>query len=86
MRVARYGASCMSKVIQVRDVSADVHRRLKARAAEQGRTLSDLVREQLEEAASRPSMTEMLDRLRAREVADPGESSADAVRTGRDAR
>jgi plasmid stability protein len=74
----------MNKVIQVRDVPSDVHRRLKARAAEQGRTLSELVREQLEEAARRPSMAEMLDRLAAREAVDPGESSADAVRAGRD--
>ena len=76
----------MKKIIQVRDVPPDVHRRLKARAAEQGRTLSELVREQLEEAASRPSMAEMLDRLRAREVVDPRESSADAVRAGHDDR
>ncbi len=76
----------MNKVIQVRDVPPEVHRRLKARAAEQGRTLSDLVREQLEEAARRPSMGEMLDRLRVREAAEPGESSADAIRAGRDDR
>ncbi len=76
----------MNKIIQVRDVPPDVHRRLKARAAEQGRTLSELVREQLEEAAHRPSMAEMLERLRAREAAHPGESSAAAVRAGRDER
>lgn len=76
----------MNKVIQVRDVPPSVHRRLKARAAEQGRTLSDLIREQLEEAASRPTMAEMLDRLRAAEPVEPGEASADAVRAGRDQR
>jgi len=73
----------MSKVIQVRDVPPEVHRRLKVRAAEQGRTLSELVREQLEEAASRPSMAEMLERLSTRAPVDPDESSADAVRNGR---
>lgn len=76
----------MHRTIQVRDVPSEVHRRLKARAAEQGRTLSELVRELLEEAASRPTMTEMLERLSAEEPAEPGESSAAAVREGRDER
>jgi len=76
----------MGKTIQVRDVPPDVHRRLKARAAEQGRTLSELVREQLEDAAQRPTMAEMLDRLGAAEPADRGESSAASVRAGRDER
>lgn len=76
----------MSKVIQVRDVPPDVHRRLKVRAAQEHRTLSELVREQLEEAARRPSMAEMLDRLRARDAVDPVESSAEAIRAGRDER
>lgn len=76
----------MGKTIQVRDVPPNVHRRLKARAAEQGRTLSELVREQLEDAAQRPTMAEMLDRLSAAEPVDAGESSADSVRAGRDER
>jgi plasmid stability protein len=76
----------MKGVIQVRDVPEEVHRRLKVRAAQEGRTLSELVREQLEEAASRPTMGEMLARLREAEPADPGEPSAAAVRAGRDER
>lgn len=76
----------MKTVIQVRDVPEEVHRRLKVRAAQEGRTLSELVREQLVEAASRPTMAEMLARLSAAEPADPGESSAEAVGAGRDVR
>ncbi len=76
----------MSKTIQVRDVSEQVHRRLKARAAEQGRSLSELVREQLDEVASRPTLGEMLERLRDDPPVDPGESSADAIWAGRDER
>ena len=76
----------MGKAIQVRDVPPNVHRRLKARAAEQGRTLSELVREHLDDAAQRPTMAEMLDRLSAAEPVDAGESSADSVRAGRDER
>ena len=70
----------------MRDVPPDVHRRLKAPAAQEARTLSDLVREQLEAAARRPSMAEVLERLAAEESADVGESSAAAVRAGRDER
>jgi len=73
----------MGKTIQVRDVPPDVHRRLKARAAEQGRTLSELVREHLEDAAQRATLAEMLDRLSAAEQVDLDEPSADAVRAGR---
>lgn len=76
----------MSKTIQVRDLPDHVHRRLKARAAEQGRSLSELVREQLEEVADRPTLGEMLERLREDPPVDPGESSADAIRAGRDGR
>ena len=76
----------MNKVIQVRDVPPDVHRRLKARAAQEGRTLSELVREQLEDAASRPTMAELLERLRADDPVDPGEPSSSTVRAGRDER
>lgn len=67
----------------MRDVPDDVHRRLKARAAEQDRTLSELVREQLIEVARRPTMQEMLERLRSREPAEAGESAAESVRAGR---
>lgn len=76
----------MNKIIQVRDVAPEVHRRLKARAAEQGRTLSELVREQLEEAARRPTMAEVLERLAAEKPAELDEPSAVAVRAGRDER
>jgi antitoxin FitA len=76
----------MKKIIQVRDVPPEVHRRLKARAAEQGRTLSELVREQLEDAARRPTMAEALERLAADEPVDMDEQSAVAVRAGRDER
>jgi antitoxin FitA len=73
----------MPKVIQVRDIPDDVHRRLKVRAAEEGRSLSDLVREELIELSSRPTLAEMVERLRHLPPIDVGESSADAVRAAR---
>ncbi|MGH2924273.1 MAG: FitA-like ribbon-helix-helix domain-containing protein [Solirubrobacterales bacterium] len=76
----------MSKVIQVRDVPDRVHRRLKVRAAEQGRTLSDLVRTELVRIADRPTLEEMLERLSGRETPEIDESAADAIRAGRSER
>lgn len=73
----------MSKVIQVRDIPDDVHRALKMRAAEQGRTLSELVRAELVEVARRPTLATMLERLGEREPVSVGEASAAAVRSGR---
>ncbi len=71
------------KLIQVRNVPDDVHRRLKVRAAEEGRSLSDLVAIELETIAARPTMAEMLARLEARAPVDPGPDLADVVREGR---
>jgi plasmid stability protein len=50
---------CMS-TIQVRNVPEDLHRQLKARAAGQGRSLSDYVLDELRVAANRPTMGEWL--------------------------
>lgn len=73
----------MSKVLQVRDVPDDVHRALKVRAAEQGRTLSELVRAELVEVARRPTLATMLARLAERDPVSVHEEAADAVRSGR---
>jgi plasmid stability protein len=49
----------MSKMIQVRNVSEATHRVLKMRAAAAGVSLSDYVKRDLEDAASRPSLEEL---------------------------
>lgn len=66
--------------IQVRNVPEDFHRRLKARAAARGQSLSDYVLEELRVAADRPTMGEWLaavDRLP--EQAQTPTSAADAI-------
>ena len=73
----------MPKVIQVRNIPDDVHRRLKVRAAEEGRTLSELVRGELIELAERPTLDEVLERIASREPVKAGESAAKAVRGAR---
>lgn len=76
----------MSRMIQIRNVPEDLHRTLKARAALEGRSLSDLILEELRALATRPSALELERRLAARAPADLHESSAALVREERDAR
>jgi plasmid stability protein len=53
----------MSKMIQIRNVPDEVHRRLKLRAVEEGVTLSDLLAREARQLAERPSLAEMRARL-----------------------
>ena len=69
-------------VIQVRGVSDDVHRRLKARAAMRGQSLTDYLRMELELLGSLPTLEELNERVASR-AAVGGEPGADAVRAGR---
>lgn len=74
------------KMVQVRNVPDDLHRRLKARAALEGRSLSDYVLAELRRSLDRPTRAELVDRVRARTSASTGESATEAVRAERDAR
>lgn len=56
----------MSKMIQIRNVSEEAHRTLKARAAAAGMSLSDYLKRDLEAAAARPSLEEIDARVGAR--------------------
>lgn len=74
----------MGTLIQIRDVPDDVHRRLKARAATSGVSLSEYLRSLLARNANRPTAAELGDRVRARGSAPLGEASELAVRRLRD--
>lgn len=52
--------------IQVRNVSDQTSRALKAKAALEGRSLSDYLLRELERIATRPTRTELLARIAAR--------------------
>jgi plasmid stability protein len=73
-------------MIQVRNVPDDLHRRLKARAAMSGMSLSDYLLAELRRAAERPTMEEMRNRLAGRAPVEPAESVIEALRAERDAR
>ena len=56
----------MSSMIQVRNVPESVHRKLKARAAAAGMSLSDYIKRDLVESAAAPTLEEIDARVRAR--------------------
>lgn len=76
----------MAKMIQIRHVPDALHRRLKARAAVAGMSLSDYLREELARISDQLSYQELHDRLAALPARLVHESPVDAVRSERDAR
>jgi plasmid stability protein len=76
----------MSTMIQVRNVPDVLHRKLKARAALAGLSLSDYVLAELKRSLDRPTRDEFLTRLAARTRTQPTPRPADLVRAERDAR
>jgi plasmid stability protein len=76
----------MAKMIQIRHVPDALHRRLRARAALAGMTLSDYLCRELEAAAERLTPGELRERLAAAEPVRVRERPATAVRAERDSR
>ena len=74
----------MAKLLQVRDVPDEVHRRLKARAAASGESLSEHVRGILQRVAARPTPAELTARIEARDRVRLDEPSEVEVRRLRD--
>jgi antitoxin FitA len=70
----------MSTMIQIRNVPDGLHRRLKARAAMAGMSLSDYLLSEIRAVAERPTMEEMRERLARRRTVALSESTADVVR------
>ena len=66
MRPACVHAHHMPKMVQIRNVPDALHRKLKVRAADSGRSLSDYLLAELERLAARPTREEMLARIHSR--------------------
>jgi plasmid stability protein len=75
-----------STMVQIRNVPADFHRRLKARAAMEGMSMSDYVLREVGKSLAHPMRHEVLERLRARPVRRIGRRASDVIRAERDAR
>lgn len=76
----------MSTMIQIRNVPDALHRRLKARAALAGLSLSDYLLSEIRFAAERPTLDELRERLERRSKTNLSETPAQAVRAERDRR
>lgn len=73
-------------MVQIRNLPTELHRKLKARAAMEGLSMSDFVMRELRKALDRPTRQEILDRLRARPVRRLRRRAAEVIRAERDAR
>jgi antitoxin FitA len=76
----------MAKMIQVRHVPDALHRRLRARAALAGMSLSDYLRQELERSAAQLTPAELRARLASLPRTSLSERPVDAVRAERDGR
>lgn len=73
----------MGVMVQIRNMPPELHRRLKARAAMAGLSLSDYLLAEIRRSAEVPSREEMVERLRRLPRVDIGESAAEVIRAGR---
>jgi plasmid stability protein len=76
----------MSKMIQLRNVPDELHRKLKAKAALEGLSLSHYLIGEARRLADRPTVTELRERMRQRSPVTTRISPAAAVRAERDRR
>jgi plasmid stability protein len=72
-------------MIQIRNVPDQLHRVLKARSALSGKSLSDLILDELKAMAALPSAEELQQRLHQAAAFDMRTSSAELIRGERDA-
>jgi antitoxin FitA len=73
-------------MVQIRNVPAEFHRRLKARAAVEGMSMSDYILREVGKSLDRPTRQEVLARLRGPAPRSLRRKAADAIREERDAR
>ena len=76
----------MGVMIQIRNVPPELHRRLKARAAQAGMSLSDYLLAEVRQVAEQPTIEEIRARLAALPPVDLVPSPADIIREERDRR
>lgn len=73
-------------MVQIRTVPVEIHRRLKARAAMEGMSMSDFVLREIRKALEHPMRQEVLKRLQARPTRRLKRSAAEVIRQERDSR
>jgi hypothetical protein len=73
------------KMIQIRNVPDELHRSLKARAAREGRTLSELILSDLPRLVDKPSPEDVMARIRGRSAVG-GPPASELIAAERDRR
>ncbi len=73
-------------MVQIRNVPAEFHRRLKARAAMEGMSMSEYILREVGKALEKPTRQEVLARLRGPAPRQLRRSAAAIIREERDAR
>jgi plasmid stability protein len=76
----------MAKMIQLRNVPEELHRKLKTRAAHAGKSLSDYLLEQIKREAEAPTIEELIERLAALPPVKSKKSPAEIIREEREKR
>ena len=76
----------MSTMIQVRNVPDELHRRLKARAAMAGVSMSEYLLREIRRSLERPTRAELIDRIAAQPAVDLDPPAATLIREERDRR
>jgi antitoxin FitA len=76
----------MARMIQIRHVPDDVHRKLKARAALAGMSLSEYLLSEVRHTLEQPTLAEMMERLSRRRPVRVRETPAALIRRERDRR
>ena len=74
----------MSKMIQIRNVPEDVHRRIKVRAAQEGMTLSDYLLREVTQLTALPTRAEMRARVEQLPPIDADDLIVKTIRDDRD--
>jgi plasmid stability protein len=76
----------MPTMIQIRNVPDPVHRRIKARAQEEGLSMSAYLLREIDRVARRPSRRQLLRRIASRSRVEPSVPAADVIRQERERR
>jgi plasmid stability protein len=76
----------MAVMVQIRNVPDDLHRKLKARAALAGMSISEYLLREIERSLARPTPEELLKRLRSHGKVNLADSVVEAVAAEREGR
>lgn len=86
MQFACNYTNCMARNVQIRNFPEELHRKLKARAAMKGMSISDYLLLEIKRILEVPTLEEWRKKWATRERTNPSPSSAEIIREERDSR